>query len=489
MSRFQGASLVATLVLIAAPAAAQIAGRPIEASGGAGLFSPDARSRMMDRAGSVGALGWRATPSLTLEGQASFGPSRQDTLPHLKHNFSYGGLDLRWNLRPADSRAVPFLLVGGGIGRSHTNGHAPDDLKRGAGSLGMGFLYNVYNQRTYVRLQVRDVMFRERDAFQASHHWFVTAGLHYAFGGKVHDSDLDGVRDWLDRCPATPIGAKVNANGCPIDTDGDGVFDGLDQCPGTPKGCVVDKKGCSTDTDGDGVCDQLDKCPDTPKGCTVDANGCPVDSDGDGVCDGVDKCPNTVKGCTVDETGCPKDSDGDGVCDGIDVCPNTPAGLRVDPQGCPIEVSEKETQLLDTGTIRLQNVNFETRKAVILPGSFVLIDTVAMILQQYPALQIEIGGHTDNVGTAALNDTLSNSRALAVLNYIKQNFPAINSSQFSAKGYGMSRPIAPNSSALGRAMNRRVEFRVLNTEALKIERERRRFLHKDEAAPPDSTHK
>ena len=53
------------------------------------------------------------------------------------------------------------------------------------------------------------------------------------------------------------------------------------------------------DTDGDGVPDSADRCPDTPKGVAVDANGCPVDSDGDGVADYQDKCPNTPAGTTV----------------------------------------------------------------------------------------------------------------------------------------------------------------------------------------------
>jgi len=59
------------------------------------------------------------------------------------------------------------------------------------------------------------------------------------------------------------------------------------------------------DTDGDGVIDSLDKCPNTPIGVEVDANGCPIDSDGDGVPDYKDKCPDTPKGVKVDENGCP----------------------------------------------------------------------------------------------------------------------------------------------------------------------------------------
>ncbi len=475
---------VAAAVLLAAPAAAQIGGRPIEVSGGAGLFSPDARARMKSGPAYDAALGWRVTPGLTAEAQATWGPSEADTVPNQKHNFSMMGLDLRWNLLPAHGRAVPFMLFGAGYGLSHTSGRLPNGLERGAATLGLGLLQNAFDQRCYVRLEARDMMFRERNASEFSHHFAVTAGLQWNLLGKVRDQDLDRVRDWLDRCPDTPIGARVDARGCPIDSDGDGVFDGLDKCEGTARGCKVDKSGCPIDGDGDGVCDGVDVCLDTPKGAVADARGCGIDSDGDGVLDGLDRCVTTLKGCVVDSSGCGLDADGDGVCDGLDQCPNTPVGLRVDEKGCPIEVSEKEVQLLDTGSIRLQNINFDVRKATIKPESFAVIDTVGTILMQYPTLLIEIGGHTDNRGSKALNDTLSQSRANAVLGYFRQKFPQLEASQYSAKGYGFSAPIAPNTSDLGRAKNRRVEFRVLNTEALRIEREKRRFLMKEEVAPP-----
>jgi OOP family OmpA-OmpF porin len=58
------------------------------------------------------------------------------------------------------------------------------------------------------------------------------------------DSDGDGVPDDLDKCPNTPKGVKVNADGCPLDTDGDGVPDHLDECPDTPKGATVNSVGC-----------------------------------------------------------------------------------------------------------------------------------------------------------------------------------------------------------------------------------------------------
>lgn len=88
----------------------------------------------------------------------------------------------------------------------------------------------------------------------------------------------------------------------PADSDGDGVIDANDKCPGTPPGRTVNADGCELDSDGDGVVDALDKCPGTPPGRTVNAEGCEIDSDGDGLVDGVDKCP-TVYAKTAD--GCP----------------------------------------------------------------------------------------------------------------------------------------------------------------------------------------
>lgn len=100
----------------------------------------------------------------------------------------------------------------------------------------------------------------------------------------------------------------------PVDSDGDGVPDDQDKCPGTPSGVAVDANGCPVtqppaDSDGDGVNDDVDKCPGTPAGTPVDANGCPVvtppvDSDGDGVPDDQDRCPGTQPGFTVDANGC-----------------------------------------------------------------------------------------------------------------------------------------------------------------------------------------
>jgi OOP family OmpA-OmpF porin len=185
----------------------------------------------------------------------------------------------------------------------------------------------------------------------------------------------------------------------------------------------------------------------------------------------------------VDARGCPTDADGDGVADGIDQCADTPKGLKVDDKGCPIEVTERETELLDTGMIRLQNVNFETNKAEILAESYPTLDAVGMLLTKWPQLKVEIGGHTDSRGSAARNQKLSQDRAGSVRSYVLQKFPTLDPNQFTVKGYGKTKPIVPNTNELNWAKNRRVEFVVQNKDVLKKEVERRRLLEQNEAVP------
>lgn len=451
--------------IVVGPARAQVGGSPVEVSAGAGLFNYDVRSFQKTGAAFGGSVGWRPVWWLAFEGTAFLGPSKQDTLPELEHNFGYAGLDLRWNLRPPESRAVPYLLTGMGYGRSATLGHPPDVLERGAPSLGGGVLVNVLNPRTSLRLQVRQIFFRERDAKEFSNHFAATAGLQYAFLGKFRDQDLDGVRDWLDRCPDTPIGATVDVNGCPNDPDRDSIMTGVDKCPDTPAGCRVDANGCPVDSDGDGVCDGIDTCADTPRGCTVSATGCPNDPDGDGVCDGVDTCPGTTRGCVVDSVGCTQDADRDGVCDALDTCLNTPAGVRVNPNGCPAVIGAFERALLDSGLVRVRGVVFQVDGKAVLPPSHALLDSIGAVLAQYPEFKIEIGGPTDVKGEAGVRERLSLDQARAIYEYVKLKYPTIPAPNITFRGYAGETVPGPRT--------RRVEFRVLNPDLLPAERAKR----------------
>jgi len=280
------------------------------------------------------------------------------------------------------------------------------------------------------------------------------------------DSDGDGVNDLLDKCPATPAGAKVDSDGCPIDSDHDGVWDGIDTCPDTPAGATVDANGCPSDSDGDKVFDGIDRCPDTVPGTPVDATGCPADSDKDGVPDSLDKCPNTPGGIQVDGNGCPiaHDTDGDGVVDSQDRCPNTPPGSRVDQFGCLL-LFEPVTPAPPGApparpTLILQGVNFQTGRSVLTRESYAVLDQVAASLVANPQIRIEIAGYTDSTGGKMMNLRLSMGRAGAVQHYLARK--GVSPLRMRARGFGASGYIAPNSTAEGRAKNRRVELHKLN---------------------------
>ena len=379
-----------------------------------------------------------------------------------------------------DRRFTPYLTAGLGQNYLHYEG-AGSSLHRFTLNGGLG-LRRRLGEKVSLRIEGRDLRYKvlvpKTGAEEYRHHPEVFAGVSFGIGGPPRDKDKDGVPDDDDRCADTPEGARVDAVGCAIDSDDDGVFDGIDKCNNTPPGAIVDARGCEHDGDFDKVPDGIDRCPDTPRGAFVDALGCPRDADLDSIYDGIDQCPATPKGCLVNDNGCPKDSDQDGVCDGVDECPDSPANVKVDRLGCPIVVSDKETQLLETGMIRLQNVNFDTGRATITPESEPVLDEVGNILARWPDLKIEIGGHTDSRGGPAKNVSLSKERAQAVLGYLMNRFPELNSDQFTAVGYGPSQPISTNTTELGRAKNRRVEFKVLNKEVLKRVKTEQRLLPK-----------
>jgi outer membrane protein OmpA-like peptidoglycan-associated protein len=128
--------------------------------------------------------------------------------------------------------------------------------------------------------------------------------------------------------------------------------------------------------------------------------------------------------------------------------------------------SDAEKQLLSTGALLLDAVYFKTGKTIISINSKPYLNIIGKMLLKYPKLQIEVAGHTDNVGGINYNITLSQGRAESVRSYLTQAEPGLLSN-LNAHGYGMSMPKADNSTSEGRLSNRRVELRVLNTEALR----------------------
>jgi OOP family OmpA-OmpF porin len=173
-----------------------------------------------------------------------------------------------------------------------------------------------------------------------------------------------------------------------------------------------------------------------------------LDSDGDGVPDDLDRCPGTPAGVKVDAAGCPLDSDHDGVPDYLDRCPGTPVGLKVDAVGC--EVQE----------LVLRGVTFETGSAKLTAQSTETLDSVVAVLRQRPNAKAEVHGYTDSIGSDAMNLRLSERRAQAVVAYFEQ--AGIAPDTIMSRGFGKANPVASNSTAEGRAQNRRVTVEFMS---------------------------
>lgn len=118
-----------------------------------------------------------------------------------------------------------------------------------------------------------------------------------------------------------------------------------------------------------------------------------------------------------------------------------------------------DIQFMPAKTFVLEDVNFETGKAALQPESFPVLDELVAYLNRKDDEHIEVGGHTDNVGTAANNLKLSDERANTVRAYLLTK--GIDPARVTAKGYGMSQPVAENKSTEGKAQNRRTEVKIL----------------------------
>jgi len=116
----------------------------------------------------------------------------------------------------------------------------------------------------------------------------------------------------------------------------------------------------------------------------------------------------------------------------------------------PIEVGRK---------IRLNNIFFDYNKSSLREESFFELDKIYNLMNESPLMEIQIDGHTDNVGSPASNLVLSEERAEAVKNYIIKK--GIDKKRITAKGFGEENPINSNETESGKQKNRRVEFTIL----------------------------
>lgn len=378
---------------------------------------------------------------------------KQDNLWFLDLDVQYKFLE---KFIPENSNVVPYVYAG--IGRQSF-----DDSQDFKAQWGLGVdLWIFGNTALSMRADYAYPFNKE-----IVNYWHPHIGLKYRFGCGCKDSDKDGISDAEDRCP--DVYGLSNLQGCP-DRDGDGIADIDDKCPDL-KG-VESLQGCP-DKDKDGITDAEDRCPDVygPK----ELKGCP-DADKDGIADIDDKCPNAAG--PEKYQGCP-DSDGDGIIDSMDDCPTIagpekfkgcpdtdgdgvpdkddkcPAVIgTVANKGCPEVSKEDQEQIIKIAKV----IQFDTGKDIIKKESLVKLEELVKILNKYPALKIQVEGHTDNVGNDDANMKLSQDRVNRVKEYLISK--GIAADRLKAVGYGESRPVADNATAAGKAQNRRVELKT-----------------------------
>ncbi|ADY29071.1 OmpA family protein [Cellulophaga lytica] len=346
-------------------------------------------------------------------------------------DLSYYGLDGAIKYAFLKNTTIdPFVEIGGGY-------TWVDEI--GSGTVNGGIGVNVwFSENIGLTLQTG---YKHGFEDYSVKHFQHLAGLAIKFGGA--DTDGDGVYDKDDACPE--VAGLEAFNGCP-DADGDGIEDSKDACPN--EAGSKEMNGCP-DADGDGIADKDDACPN--EAGTAALNGCP-DADGDGVADKDDKCPSEAGPAA--NNGCPwEDKDKDGVLDKDDKCPEV-AGT-VANNGCPEVTEEVQKKLNDYA----RTILFDTGKSSIKAESTAVMVDIITILKEYPNAKFTVEGHTDSVGSATLNQKLSESRALSVKEFLVEK--GIGEFRLSAVGYGEDKPIATNKTRAGRKQNRRVEINLV----------------------------
>jgi uncharacterized protein (TIGR03382 family) len=279
------------------------------------------------------------------------------------------------------------------------------------------------------------------------------------------DNDADGVADASDGAPNDPEDKDdfEDADGVPeLDNDKDGLPDTEEACPNEPenKNEYQDDDGCPDtlpDTDGDGLVDRVDECPQQPEDMDSfqDEDGCPDDdNDEDGVADAADGCVNEYG--PAENRGCPDtDRDNDTVVDRLDNCPDEPGTAA--NHGCK---RRQRVRLAATKLEILETVHFQNNRAGIHRRSHALLRDVAQVLIAHPEIQhVRVEGHSDDRGNDTYNLQLSQRRADEVVAFLVKQ--GVAKERLEAIGYGETKPLVLNDSKKNRAINRRVEFNIV----------------------------
>jgi outer membrane protein OmpA-like peptidoglycan-associated protein len=277
--------------------------------------------------------------------------------------------------------------------------------------------------------------------------WTLELGISILGNRDDLDPDGDGLTNKEERGYGT--------NPLNPDTDGDGLRDGEEV-----RKYLTDP--LNPDTDGDGLTDgdEVMKHRTDPLKLDTDGDGLgdgdevlryrtdplKVDTDGDGLTDGDEVLKYRTNPLNVD-------TDGGTVQDGVEVRRGT---NPLDPSDDIPKPKKEELNAELNKPIVLDGVVFKFGSAEISPQSEAILQKAYNTLEQHPEMQVEIHGHTDNIGSASTNLKLSFARAGSVKMWMVRK--GILADRIGIKGFGSVKPIATNKTADGRQQNRRIEF-------------------------------
>lgn len=132
------------------------------------------------------------------------------------------------------------------------------------------------------------------------------------------------------------------------------------------------------------------------------------------------------------------------------------AKLRKQLRGSGVSVQREGNNI---NLVMPGNITFGSGRAGIVSSFYNVLNSVAVVLKEYDQTLVVIAGHTDSDGPETMNQTLSEDRAYAVSDYLKEQ--GINKVRLDPVGFGEHRPVAPNTSTEGKAQNRRVEITLV----------------------------
>jgi OOP family OmpA-OmpF porin len=401
---------------------------------------------LANRVGGGARLGFYLLRHLELEANGAYTPTRlrPETTNEDVRVWRFNGA-IHYDIPLSDHAA--FILGGGytynkyqlrAAGTNNDMGHETGPSGLVGFRFGLGSTVSIRIDGTFDYFSSPDSLLTFPNV-EKDYHYGVQAGLAFLFGNR---------------------GESYKGN---ADADGDGVNDAADQCPGTPKGTQVNSSGCpmvaAVNADSIRMAAQADSmrmkmhADSVAAAARADSLRMAQEAQAKAAQAAKDSAEAAAK-ANADRIAALEDSlrSARGAA--------LRASLRDSLAAARMRDSLRVLMATPNAKLILAGVNFATNSATLTQSSRFILDEVAQSLVANPDVRIEVGGHTDNTGSRALNERLSQARAESVKQYLVDH--GVSADRLEAKGYAWDRPVATNKTIAGRAMNRRTELDRLN---------------------------